>query len=88
MSDEQKEQGERKEFVSFMVYRMESAQRDRFQKYCDAHGVNYAPGITMLLNDSERLAVVSQLASKIEELEKQLAKLTAEPKKAGRFGGD
>lgn len=88
MTENQKEQGERKEFVSFMVYRMEAAQRDRFQKYCDAHGVNYAPAITMLLNDSERISVVSQLASKVEDLENQMAKLIAEPKKAGRFGGD
>jgi len=38
-----------KEFVSFMVHKMASNQKQRFQQFCDTKGFNYAPAITMLL---------------------------------------
>ena len=38
-----------KEFVSFMVHKMNVNQRKLFQEFCDARGLNYAPAIVMLL---------------------------------------
>lgn len=38
-----------KEFVSFMVRDMAKKQRDRFQRFCDDKGFNYAPAMVFLL---------------------------------------